>query len=196
MTIQVISLADWTLVDQSGRTKFGNNPETYGELRMVGINNHSAYLQKTILIPKSTDMKLTAKAHRSQPALSDVQVGLKNSQHTKWGHWTGRKSELTSPECSMSEHEGLLNLMLRFAGEWGTHSCEFFDIQLTYDLTEGQEPPPPDDGIAGQLARVCAKINGALEEIKIHLQEIDTLFAEKQKAQDWVDTYNRSIKDE
>ena len=196
MENKTISLDGWELVD-AGHTTVSTI--AINSLQMNGRNGHDGYLRKAVMVPKATNILLSAISYRSHPKASDVQVGIS----AQWGHWAGRDFTTSTPTYLLNEHGGgLLILMLRFAGEWGTHTCQFRDIQLSYEPVSDPEPePPPDSGIAGQLAEIHQEIRGITEQIKLHLdqlevrvREIDKLMAEDKKAHDWVDTYNRSIK--
>ena len=199
----IVSLDGWGAIQAEGTSSL--KKESTGSLDWLiveGSTKHDAAFWKIVKIPESSKVHISAYAVKFSNSKSlDIQIGANKQADVfpEYGNWLGRNAvdgilthELDGPVSSV-------RIFLRSKSDYsGYHIARFRDIIVCYEPLSDTEPPapPPDDGIAGQLARVCAKINGALEEIKIHLQEIDTLFAEKQKAQDWVDTYNRSIKDE
>jgi len=188
MITELISKEGWVLVDNVGRTKI------VSELEMIGVNDHNAYLQKSISIPKSTHIRLDALATRSHRSFSDVQVGLKNAEETVWGSWTGRDFYETNPICQMPEGKGAVFMMLKFAGEWGVHQCKFRDVKLSYVPVEEPEPePPPDLGIIGQMAAILKQQSDAVEALKKTNTEMVELMSQWGNAQDLIDLYNRSI---
>jgi len=197
MENKAISLDGWEFIDLKGHS--AASTIAINSLQIGGYNGHDAILQKTIMVPRATNVLLSALSHRSHPKLSDVRVGLS----AQFGHWAGRDFTTATSVYLLNEHEGgLLTLELQFGGEWGSHTCQFRDIQLSYEPVSGPEPEPPATGVAGQIAQLHKEVREFielaipyLEQIEIRVRKADALFDQEQFARDWIDKYNRSLDD-
>ena len=189
-----ISTEGWEFVENQNSI-LGSGPSF---IMISGSNGHSAIVQKTIFLGhKAKNLLLVAFCTKYDKDYSDIRIGIK----PKWGHWSGRNESIVSPMCRLESSDENVVLQIQFGGESGFHSCKITNIELAYEPVEPEPEPPPDLGIAGQLAEIHQEIRGITEQIKLHLdqlevrvREIDKLMAEDKKAHDWVDTYNRSIK--
>jgi len=183
MENKAISLDGWEFIDLKGHS--AASTIAINSLQIGGYNGHDAILQKTIMVPRATNVLLSALSHRSHPKLSDVRVGLS----AQFGHWAGRDFTTATSVYLLNEHEGgLLTLELQFGGEWGSHTCQFRDIQLSYEPVSGPEPDPPNPnaGLFEEIIEAAKSLNAASARLSAAIDQW-------QKGQDWIDKYNRSL---